>query len=150
MREVPVTIVALAMAGAASAQVVVDGAGVRANGVVIDARGVHAPGADVYSRGERVRDGRGSGLTVTRNGTTSTMDCRGGGAEILGNRNRLTLLNCSRLDVSGNRNDVTVALVEPAEVSVLGNDDTVRYRTPPGVRARVSVAGSGARVSEDR
>ena len=142
----------LALAGPAAAQVI-DANGVRAGGVVIDSRGVHAPGADISARGVRAREGggrRGGGLTVVRNRVVATMDCRGGEAEILGNRNRLTLENCRRLSVPGNRNEITVSLVGPAEISVMGNDDAVRYRTPPGVRARVSVMGSGAKVAEAR
>ncbi len=144
------TSLSLALAGSAAAQVI-DANGVRAGGVVIDSTGVHTPGADISARGVRAGGGRrGGGLTVIRNGATATMDCRGGDADVVGNRNRLRLENCSRLRVPGNGNDIIVSLVGAGEIRVVGNGDTVRYRTAPGVRARVVVVGSAAHVSEAR
>ena len=119
--------------------------------MVIDGRGVHMPGLEVTDRGiGGGRGRRGAGVTLVRNGVTARMSCRGGAASIAGDRNRLTLVDCSRLSVPGNDNEISVALVGAAVIDVPGNRDRVTYTTPPGVRARVSALGTGVRVTPGR
>ena len=162
---------AAAVSGAASAQVVVNGSGVRAGGVVVDSSGVHTPGADVTSAGVSTRTtttsttarATGSQITIGRpgagpgrsivmgNGATRSIDCHGGPAQVLGNGNVLTLTNCSRLAVPGNKNVISVALVgADAVIEAPGNGNIVQYRGVAGAKPRAVVLGSGNRVSEAR
>ena len=63
-------------------------------------------------------------VVVDKNNVTKTYDCAGGAASINGNRNILTLSNCSQVSVAGNYNQITLSGDSP-DLSVPGNDNHV-------------------------
>lgn len=139
--------------GAAAQDVRIDSHGVRAGGVVIDSSGVHGPGADVTASGVRTgshgRRGHGAGVTIMDNRRVASIDCAGGPATVMGNRNTLTLNRCSGLSAPGNRNHIVVGLTAGASIEVTGNDNVISYQAPSGTSARVSSVGSGNRITAD-
>ena len=75
-----------------------------------------------------------------------TLECRGGDIAISGDRNRLKLVDCSRVTLSGSRNDISVTLSSPGEITVSGGHNAVTYRTPSDGAPLVTDTGMDNRI----
>lgn len=140
-------LVTLLFATSTTAQVRVDGTGVRTPGVRVDSSGVHTGNTDVTSRGVSV--GRGGGTTIDTNGQHRSVSCGGGALTVNGNRNDLTISDCSRVTIAGNSNVASVDYRGPrGSLFVPGNRNSVRWHA--GARTRVSASAPGTKNSVSR
>ena len=74
---------------------------------------------------------------------TTTLDCAGGGAQIAGSNNKLTLTGgCTMLGVLGSNNTVTVALATNARIQFVGSNNIVTWTSPDGKEPMAQHLGS--------
>jgi hypothetical protein len=86
---------------------------------------------------------------VGGNDKTVTHNCHGGAAIIDGNRNTLTLEECSTVQVNGNNNVISAAA--PDELNVMGNKNQITWsKKPDGSAPRISNLGSGNKIQEKK
>lgn len=84
-------------------------------------------------------------------GARQDIDCGGSTATIRGAGNTATVTGrCTALLIEGAGNRVTIDLASKAAITIRGASNTVVYRTPDGIRPRVSIAGAGNQVSMAR
>jgi hypothetical protein len=116
-------------------------------------REARPPGATSDAADSRTRGGSpargpapsGAPFAVTQDGRRLTHDCRGGPALVAGNRNTLTLRNCTSMTVAGNSNIVDATMVQ--NLTVQGNDNTVTWHpAPDGSEPTVSDVGNRNKV----
>ncbi|HWK40602.1 MAG TPA: DUF3060 domain-containing protein [Croceibacterium sp.] len=89
--------------------------------------------------------------SFTGAGETSQLDCDGGEATIEGASNTLAVTGgCTRVVITGAGNTITVALAPKGAIEVTGASNTIRWTTPDGSAARVSVTGAGNRIEKAR
>jgi hypothetical protein len=74
---------------------------------------------------------------------TTTLDCAGGGAQIAGSNNKLTLTGeCTMLRVLGSNNTVTAALATNAHIEFAGSNNAVTWTSSDGKEPMVQNRGS--------
>ena len=74
---------------------------------------------------------------------TTSLDCRGGGAQIAGSNNKLILTGgCTMLGVLGSNNTVTVALAANARIQFVGSNNTITWTSPDSKEPTVQYLGS--------
>jgi hypothetical protein len=74
---------------------------------------------------------------------TTTLDCAGGGAQIAGSNNKLTLTGgCTMLRVLGSYNTVTAALATNAHILFAGSNNAVTWTSSDGKEPTVQYLGS--------
>lgn len=130
----------LAIPAIATAQVRIGPNGIRSGDTTIDARGVHTAGADVTAAGVQAR--RDGGTTILSNGQNRSIDCHGGRLTVNGNRNRLTVANCTAVTIAGNGNTVAARFAAPGSISIPGNRNQVTWQARAGIRVGVSAMGT--------
>ena len=73
---------------------------------------------------------------------TSTLDCAGGKAEVVGSNNVLTIQgNCSGLDLAGSGNKLTIAFGAGAKISVVGSSNAILWTAADGKTPKISTVG---------
>ena len=63
-------------------------------------------------------------IVVEKNDVTDTYNCEGGTANVKGNRDTVTLTDCSQVSITGNYNHVTLSGNSP-DLDVMGNNNQV-------------------------
>lgn len=141
----PLALILLAAPAAVTAQVTIDGRGIRAGGTTIDATGVHTHGTDITRSG--VTAGRGQGIVINTNEQQRRIDCGGSTLTVNGNDNRFTVVNCRTVHVMGNDNVIDARFAAPGRLTVMGNDDHVTYTPAPHVAVSVNNMGADSTVT---
>ena len=137
-------------AGAARVKVGTDDVAVDAGGarVTVGPGGVSVNNGggtvDVDAGGVSV-GGAGAQIAVTLNGQHRTYDCKGGGASVSGDRNVLTLRNCTTVNVSGDENEIHSGTA--SRINLVGNRNRVRHAADAS--PRVSDQGSDNSVTPE-
>jgi hypothetical protein len=102
-------------------------------------------------------------ISILKNKTTGTHDCKGGIAKVMGNKNKLTFKGCKSIEVLGNQNvlaidktgtlDVmgnqnVIQVGEVASIDVKGNKNSIAYTSgPKGKKPDISNLGNGNTIT---
>ena len=74
---------------------------------------------------------------------TTSLDCAGGGAQIIGSNNKLTLTGgCTMLGAVGSNNTIAVALAANARIQFVGSNNALTWTSPDSKEPMVQDLGS--------
>jgi hypothetical protein len=90
------------------------------------------------------------GCGIHGSNQTATLDC-GGGAEIAGSNNKLTLRGgCTKLEMFGSGNTVSIAFGQSANIQLVGSASAITWIMPNGNERVVQDLGSGNTLARRR